>query len=240
MLEITNIKVYDLVESMKASGYSMSDGGFIDYVDSDIEKSVARCKRLAKKPLNSGHNNWMKGVRVSFDVRYPQYWSMEAQRYNFFDIVTSSSKMHTILKMDLRRSVNKYVSTGTIDRLERLVSFYNDISEAYNTNDSEQIYLRTAAYKTYTARSYNGCTYEGSTLKDFKYDCFMRILSNCPMGLELVMRVSTNYLQLANMYAQRKNHYLKEDWGAFCKFVESLPFSHLFLTRENGEEAAND
>ena len=125
-------------------------------------------------------------------------------------------------------------------RFLSLFVFYIPETQDYNTNDSEQIYLRTAAYKTYTARSYNGFTYEGSTLKDFKYDCFMRILSNCPMGLELVMRVSTNYLQLANMYAQRKKHYLKEDWGAFCKFVESLPFSHLFLTRENGKEAVDD
>lgn len=57
------------------------------------------------------------------------------------------------------------------------------------------------------------------------YENFMILLSNCPQGIELFMRCSTNYEQLATIYRQRRHHKLKEDWGAFCKFVESLPFA---------------
>jgi hypothetical protein len=39
------------------------------------------------------------------------------------------------------------------------------------------------------------------------------------------MRCSTNYEQLATIYKQRKHHKLKEDWGAFCKFIEELPYA---------------
>jgi hypothetical protein len=57
------------------------------------------------------------------------------------------------------------------------------------------------------------------------YENFMRVLSNCPQGIELFMRCSTNYEQLATIYRQRKHHKLKEDWGAFCSWIESLPYA---------------
>ena len=52
------------------------------------------------------------------------------------------------------------------------------------------------------------------------------------MGTELFVRVSTNYEQLATIYKQRKNHKLKEDWGEFVKFVNSLPYSKELITCE--------
>ena len=61
--------------------------------------------------------------------------------------------------------------------------------------------------------------------KTQSYDDFMAMVSNCPLGLELFMRCSTNYEQLATIYRQRRNHRLKEDWGAFCDFIESLPYA---------------
>jgi hypothetical protein len=62
--------------------------------------------------------------------------------------------------------------------------------------------------------------------KEVVYRAFMRVISNCPQGIELFMRCSTNYEQLATIYKQRKHHKLKEDWGEFCKFIEYLPYSH--------------
>jgi hypothetical protein len=44
------------------------------------------------------------------------------------------------------------------------------------------------------------------------------------MGLELTARITTNYLQLKTIYAQRHNHKL-EEWRDFCRFIESLPFA---------------
>ena len=38
--------------------------------------------------------------------------------------------------------------------------------------------------------------------------------------------VNTNYAELRNIYFQRKNHRLKEEWqDTFCKWVESLPYA---------------
>lgn len=43
------------------------------------------------------------------------------------------------------------------------------------------------------------------------------------------MRVSTNYLQLKTIYKQRRNHKLKEDWGAICNMIEELPYPELII-----------
>lgn len=60
------------------------------------------------------------------------------------------------------------------------------------------------------------------------YENMMRLRSNLPWGFEMWMTISTNYLQLKTMYNQRKDHRLKEDWGAFISWCNSLPlFNHL-------------
>lgn len=45
---------------------------------------------------------------------------------------------------------------------------------------------------------------------------------SCPMGLIMTASVTTNYLQLKNMWCQRRGHKLKE-WQDFCDWIESLP-----------------
>ena len=59
--------------------------------------------------------------------------------------------------------------------------------------------------------------------EDKTYENFMRLRSNLPAGYEMWETITTNYLQLKTMYSQRRNHKLKEDWGAFCDWCESLP-----------------
>lgn len=195
MLEISNVKVYDLRESIIASGNAMRIES-VPYSDEEFEKGLKRMKRLVHSSLSTNvhcHDNALTGIRVSFDIKYPQYWSLEFQRYHFADIVTSSSKMHRLCKMNIANACNKYVSDETIEQMEKLVDNYNYAVE----KDAEEYVI---------------------------YENFMKMISNCPMGLELFERVSTNYKQLQTIYYQRKDHKLKEDWGAFCKMIEELPY----------------
>jgi hypothetical protein len=51
------------------------------------------------------------------------------------------------------------------------------------------------------------------------------------------MRCDTNYMQLRTIYKQRKHDRLKEDWGAFLKFIEELPyFNELINPKEEDEK----
>lgn len=191
MLRISNTKVYDLEESIIACRNAMRITP-PDYTDEEFNKSLERAKKLATTLSGSGHQTFLSGIRVSFDLVYPNYISPELQRYHFFDIVTSSSKMHKLsLMANNKDCYNKYVLPGTITLISKL-------AERYNITN--------------------------------KYEDFMYLVSNCPQGIELFMRCSTNYLQLKTIYNQRKGHKLKEDWGEFCKWIESLPYAKELIT----------
>ena len=185
MLSVKNIKVYDLEESVIACRNAMRTEP-ADYTKDEFEKSLERAIKLANSPSGSGHQTFLSGIRVSFDLIYPNYISPELQRYHWIDIVCSSSKMHRLAKMDMDNCFNKYVTQESREQMKELVELYN-----------------------------NAPTYEN----------FMLLVSNCPQGIELFMRVSTNYLQIRTIVRQRANHKLKEDWGNFIDFARTLPYA---------------
>ena len=185
MLSVKNIKVYDLEESVIACRNAMRTEP-AEYTKEEFEKSLERAIKLANSPSGSGHQTFLSGIRVSFDLIYPNYISPELQRYHWIDIVCSSSKMHRLAKMDMDNCFNKYVTQESREQMKELVELYN-----------------------------NAPTYEN----------FMLLVSNCPQGIELFMRISTNYLQIRTIVRQRANHKLKEDWGNFIAFARTLPYA---------------
>ena len=193
MLQIDNWKVYDLKESVIACRNAMRITP-AQITDEEFNASMPRAIILANSPSGSGHQTFLSGIRVSFDIKYPNYISPELQRYHWIDIVSSSSKMHRLSSMDMDTCFNKYVTDESKEQMKRLVKKFNDTKS---------------------------------------YEDFMVMLSNCPQGIELFMRVSTNYLQLRTLYRQRKNHKLKEDYGAVCEFIEKLPYANEFIIGNN-------
>ena len=55
-------------------------------------------------------------------------------------------------------------------------------------------------------------------------EMFLNIIYNIPSGFELTARMTTNYLQLKTIYAQRRHHKLP-CWQMFCDWIEELPKS---------------
>lgn len=213
MLKIFNDRVYGLEESLIASGYPMVADAIEEMpVDENgkailDEKAIKRAMKLGNVPGSSGHDNFLKGVIVQFDVTYPNYWTPQFQRYSFHDIVSSTSKMHRLTKMDLAATCNKYVDKVVIDNLNKWIDIYNSLEKGVEEVEVE------------------GITYN-------RYELFMKIVSNTPLGFEQTMRVTSNYLQLKTIYFQRRHHKLKEDWGAFCEWCEGLPYFKEFCLKK--------
>ena len=192
MLQIENWKVYDLKESVIACRNAMRITP-AQITDEEFNASMPRAIMLANSPSGSGHQTFLSGIRVSFDIKYPNYISPELQRYHWIDIVSSSSKMHRLSSMDMDTCFNKYVTDESKEQMKRLVKKFNDTKS---------------------------------------YEDFMVMLSNCPQGIELFMRVSTSYLQIRTIVHQRYNHKLREDWGAFIDFARDLPYAREFIFGE--------
>lgn len=205
---ITNYNVYDLEQTLVASGYAMIE----DYKEHEVKyqaQSVAndigysqhfetvndnrhykRALKLSKAPLNSGHVSFAKGIVVNMDITFTNKAWIEFQRYHFADIITGMSTMHRISKFDLDEAFNEYVSDGIIFLLK-------DLQEVYKEYPTKENYLK--------------------------------LLYSTPAGLLMTGRVTTNYLQLMNMWQQRHNHRLPE-WRQFCdELLEKLPLFKEFL-----------
>lgn len=229
MVEIKDVKIYDLEECVIASGYAMRTDSINYDAEADKSEHFKRCLKLVKASKNSDvhcHDNFLTGIRVSFDIKYPQYLSPEMQRYHFFDIVTSMSKMHRLSKMTLRKATNQYTSPESIIEAQKQIDKYNAL----------------LADSSITRYSYwdTGTEYDRKVIVEGReealYAAFMVMLSSVPLGLELWMRVSTNYKQLQTIYYQRRHHRLNDDWGAIIKMIEELPYFKEFILGEPGLE----
>ena len=136
-MEIKNVKVYDLEESIKASSYPMYVGQTPQGVSFDdlVQKDFSRAHRLGSVPSGSGHDSFLKGIGVNFDVTAPQYWWPQFQRYHFADIVSSQSKMHRLTKMDIDDQCNEFVLPESKIVVKDLIATY----QADPTKDNFQM-----------------------------------------------------------------------------------------------------
>ncbi|MGL5315611.1 MAG: hypothetical protein ACRC92_20320 [Peptostreptococcaceae bacterium] len=232
MLKITNVRIYGEEESVVASGYPMRiDADSVDMDDEIIlnESDLKRANKLGSVASGTGHDNFLKGIIVQFDVTYPNYWTPQFQRYHFADIVSSTSKMHRITKMNLKESCNEYVDDVVIENLNTWVDIFNGFSAtdkyAHLAKDTNKIICYSEDLSTDEK-------FIELTKPFSKYEVYMKIISNCPMGLEQTMRVTTSLLQLKTIHAQRRHHKLKEDWGNFCDWVEGLDIFQKYVMKK--------
>lgn len=129
-MKIQNIKVYDIEESIRASKYPMSTG--TENCSGDITSTTIS---LAQSGRGEGHDNFLCGILVAFDLTFTNKAWIEAERYHFFQPVSLQSTMHRISKFDLAKQYNRYVDSRIVEIMELLKNTYNQ------TQDNED-YLR--------------------------------------------------------------------------------------------------
>ena len=201
---VSDCHVYDLDESVRASKYPMA----VDHNKTNSE-ITDRTKSLGRTGMGEGHDNFLSGIVVNFDLTITNKMWVEAERYHFFQIVSSQSTMHRISKIgENRNNFDSHVDTRTLSILNEKIAEYNRLCGLSTPDD---LNIRQ----------------EGEELLK---EAYLDILMNVPAGLKLTARISTNYRQLKTIYYQRKNHRLPE-WRKFCNWMETeLPhFKELCL-----------
>ena len=211
---LTNIKVYDLDESIKASGYPVRTN--LDEYDKNVtNKDLKRIFNLTQlSKTNNAHGQWLTGVRVAFDVKFSNKAWVEAERYRFFEFISSQSTMHCITNFDLKKQCNRYVDPRIIDIVQEKINEYNRLKQLNDLSMSEN---RNVALK----------------------HLYLEVLYNIPSGFELTARITTNYRCLLNIYNQRFNHRLPE-WREFCDELLNLPYFKLLVDIYVLGKAASD
>lgn len=117
---VNNDRVYGLDASFKASKYPMSVD--IDTLNCEYTGTI---EKLGRSRKGEGHDNFLCGVVVQFDLTFTVKAWTEAERYHFFDIVSSQSTMHRIIKFDLDRAYVEYVDERIVAIMKEKVADYN-------------------------------------------------------------------------------------------------------------------
>ena len=204
---ISNAKVYGLEESIKRAKYPMSTD--ITKLNSELTSGI---RALGNSERGSGHDNFLNGVVVQFDLTFTVKAWTEMQRYHFVDFVSSQSTMHRITKFDLDEAYCKYVDPRIVAIMKEKIAEYNALGD-YDMLDAK---LKTE-------------------MDDAKKNKYLEILYSNPCGFKLTAGLTTNYRQLKTIYHQRKSHRLPE-WREFCAWVETLPmFKELCLGGSTNE-----
>ena len=203
---VSNVKVYDLEESLIASGYPMR----VKLEEKKVsEKDLCRAKSLIKasEKDNQAHIQFLTGIRVNFNLTFSTKAWVEAERYRFLEFVSSQSTMNCLPKFELSNQYNKYVDPRIINIMEEKINFYNHTIELRKTSKDPKVI---------------------DNLNKILKDLYLELLYSNPCGFTYTARMTTNYRCLRNIYKQRKNHRLPE-WKEFCRWIETLPYAEEFL-----------
>ena len=188
---IGNEHVYGLERAVKASGNPMRTK--ID-TSEPTEKDFIRASKLGACRGGEGHDNYLKGITVQVDIVAPLFWWKEAQRYHWFDFVSSESTMHCLLKFDVSQQCVDDTDPVILERMKALIEEYLVMPE--DLTDPIQ-----------TAK---------------KKEKWRVLVASLPSGFCLGATMVTNYQQLKTMYHQRRFHKLQE-WHDFCDWCDTLP-----------------
>lgn len=126
--KILNVEIYGLKESIVRSKYPLSTE--IEElrvpVMSALDNHINRAKKLGQFPPGSGHDKYLRGIIVQFDLIAPRYFFQEWDTYHFQESISSQSTMHCIGKFNIDQMVNfNHIDEIIISRFKELVQLYN-------------------------------------------------------------------------------------------------------------------
>lgn len=130
MYVVDNCQVFGLDDSVKASKYPMATD-----TESCTPIITPKTLSLAHCPTGTGHDQFLTGIIVQFDLTFSMKAWVEAQRYHFLDFVSSQSTMHRITRFDIGKQCNEYVNS-------QIIGICMELVEQYNANKTEDNYLR--------------------------------------------------------------------------------------------------
>lgn len=124
MIKIRKVRVYDFDESVEASKFpkTVEPDRASDAI-TDMTVKLAQCKP------GTGHDNYLQGIRVAFTMDITVKALVEAERYHFFDIISSTSTMHKLTCFDFDECYCKYVDKRAIGLMHELLDEYNSMDD---------------------------------------------------------------------------------------------------------------
>ena len=182
---ISNVQVYGLEESIKRSKYPMSTD-----TSTCTTEPTKTTYSLGRASVGSGHDNWLNGVIVQFDLTFTNKAWVEAERYHFLDFVSSQSTMHRITKFNLDKAYIEYTDPRMIEIMQQLVDQYN--ADPTPDNYLKVLYSNPAGFKitagmTTNYRQLKTIYYQRKNHRLPEWCVFTDWITTLPMFKELIL-----------------------------------------------------
>lgn len=127
---VSNVKVYGMESAVRGSKFPMATE--VEKLSGEV---MPRTYQLAACERGSGHDQFMTGIIVQFDLTFTVKAWTEAERYHFLDFISSQSTMHRIAKFDLDHQYSEYTD-------KRMIAIMNELKDRYNETQDPEDYLR--------------------------------------------------------------------------------------------------
>lgn len=127
---ISNLHIYGVDNAVRGSKFPM-----ITDVNKSTSEIVDRTYSLAQCEIGSGHDQFLTGCIAQFDLTFTVKAWTEAERYHFFDFISSQSTMHRISKFELDNQYSEYTD-------KRIIAIMNELKDKYNKTQNKEDYLR--------------------------------------------------------------------------------------------------
>ena len=197
---ITNFRVYDLEETLISSGYAMIK-------EYDEQHCIEQARRL-KEEINGENRHYARALKLLKAPLNSGHCSFAKGIVVNMDITFTNKAW-----IEFQRYHFADIITG-MSTMHRISKF--DLEAAFNEYTDSVIIERLKELQ----QAYN----ETKSKEDY-----LKLLYSTPAGLKMTGRISTNYLQLMNIWSQRHNHRLPE-WRQFCdELIVKLPLFKEFL-----------
>lgn len=116
---VSSVSIYGLLPSVQASKFPMSTDTNTSPEPTETTYRLAQCEP------GSGHDQFLTGIVVQFNLTLTNKAWVEAERYHFLDFVSSQSTMHRIAQFDLDQAYIDYVDPRMVEVMKELVAEYN-------------------------------------------------------------------------------------------------------------------
>ena len=160
---------------------------------------------LAQRLIAGGseHCKFLRQIHVWANLRLPRYIWSELDTYHY-NTKNSESTMHRLF--NVKKPITLDLFYYDEDDIEEIEELNRDIAYLNKLRDKWLI--------------------------DKKFCHVAKAKRKLPESFLQMRTMDTNYAELRNIYFQRKNHRLKDEWGVICKWIESLPYAKELIIYE--------
>ena len=154
MTTIENVELFGLDSSIFRSGYSMLDTAPTPQAFQEAVSAIRQCRKAGdytnphiKRAIKlaslseGGHDQFLTGIVVNFDLTITNKAWVEAERYTFLNFISSMSTMHRVARFKIADCCNQYTSPVEIAEAQRLQEVYNSIDATQDPQRKKEAYL---------------------------------------------------------------------------------------------------